>query len=65
MPFELYHYRKRKMFAMGMLLFAGLIYYLSGFIWNIEVNGNSYLSEEVVLCFLSKNMPLLAQRKKY
>ena len=54
MPFELYHYRKRKMFAMGMLLFAGLIYYLSGFIWNIEVNGNSYLSEEVVLCFLSK-----------
>lgn len=54
MPFELYHYRKRKMFAMGMLLFAGLIYYLSGFIWNIEVNGNSYLSEEVVLCFLRR-----------
>jgi similar to stage IV sporulation protein len=39
MPFELYHYRKRKMFAMGMILFAGLLYYLSGFIWNIEVNG--------------------------
>lgn len=64
MPFELYHYRKRKMFAMGMLLFAGLIYYLSGFIWNIEVNGNSYLSEEVVLCFLSKEHASFGTKKK-
>lgn len=49
---------------MGMLLFAGLIYYLSGFIWNIEVNGNSYLSEEVVLCFLSKEHASFGTKKK-
>ena len=64
MPFELYHYRKRKMFAMGMILFAGLLYYLSGFIWNIEVNGNSYLSEEVVLCFLSGEHASFGAKKK-
>ena len=63
-PFKLYHYRKRKMFALGMLLFAGLIYYLSGFIWNIEVNGNSYLSEEVVLCFLSGEHASFGAKKK-
>ena len=63
-PFKLYHYRKRKMFALGMLLFAGLIYYLSGFIWNIEVNGNSYLSEEVVLCFLSGENASFGAKKK-
>lgn len=64
MPFKLYHYRKRKIFALGMLLFAGLIYYLSGFIWNIEVNGNSYLSEEVVLRFLSGEHASFGAKKK-
>ena len=36
----------------------------SGFIWNIEVNGNSYLSEEVVLCFLSKEHASFGTKKK-
>ena len=54
MPFQVYRYRRRKVFAAGLLLFCGLLYYLSGFVWNIEVNGNSYLSEEVILDFLSE-----------
>ena len=64
MPFELYHYRKRKMFAMGMLLFAGLIYYLSGFIWNIESTAIPICLRKSYSAFFRKNMPLLAQRKK-
>ncbi len=54
MPFHAHRYRKRKVFAVGIFLFSALLYYMSGFIWNIEVNGNSYLSEEVILDFLKE-----------
>ena len=54
MPFGIYHYRKRKVFCGGILLFAVLLYLLSGYVWNIEVNGNSYLSEETILDFLKE-----------
>jgi len=53
-PFATFRYRKRKIFAGGIFLFTALLYYLSGFVWNIEINGNSYLSEEVILDFLSE-----------
>ena len=45
---------KRKVFGIGLIVFAGLIYLLSGYLWNIEVNGNSHLSEEMVLDFLKE-----------
>ncbi len=51
-PFLTFRYRKRKLFGIGLLFFGMLLYYLSGFIWNIEINGNSYLSNEVILDFL-------------
>jgi len=54
LPFYLYRYRGRKMFAFGVLLFLGMLFYTSRFIWNIEVNGNSYLSEETILDFLAE-----------
>lgn len=54
MPFYLYRYRRRKMFAVGVFFFLGMLFYTSRFVWNIEVNGNSYLSEEVILEFLSE-----------
>ena len=54
LPFVLFRYRGRKLFACGILICAVLLKYLSGFIWNIEINGNSYLSEETVLDFLSE-----------
>ena len=54
MPFFMYRYRKRKMFAVGILLFIGMLFYTSRFIWNIEVNGNSFLSEETILEFLTE-----------
>lgn len=54
LPFGIYHYRKRKVFCFGLALSAMLLYLLSGYVWNIEVNGNSYLSEEVILDFLAE-----------
>lgn len=54
MPFYLYRYRGRKMFALGVLLFIGMLFYTSRFIWNIEINGNSYLSQETILEFLAE-----------
>lgn len=52
-PFTTFRYRKRKIFCIGIFLFGMLLYYLSGFVWNIEINGNSYLSNEVILDFLA------------
>jgi len=54
LPFYLYRYRKRKMFTLGILFFCGMLFYTSRFIWNIEINGNSYLSEETILEFLAE-----------
>lgn len=54
MPFTTFRYRKRKLFAVGVILFGFVLYYLSGFVWNIEINGNSYLSDEVILDFLAE-----------
>ncbi len=55
LPFKVFRYRKRKIFLLGIFLFAGMLYYLSGFIWNIEVTGNSYLSEDTIIRFLKAN----------
>lgn len=51
-PFQLFRYRKHKVFAAGIAVSAVLLFYCSGFVWNIEVKGNSYLSEETILTFL-------------
>ena len=63
LPFTVFRYRKRKVFGAGILLFAALLYYLSGFVWNIEVNGNSYLSEEVILDFLKEENSCFGAKK--
>lgn len=54
LPFYLFRYRGRKMFVLGVALFVGMLFYTSRFVWNIEVNGNSYLSEETILEFLKE-----------
>lgn len=54
MPFYMHRYRGRKMFAVGILFFVGMMFYMSRFIWNIEINGNSYLSKETILEFLAE-----------
>lgn len=52
LPFMLHRYRSRKMFAAGALGGAVLLYALSLFIWNIHVEGNFHLSDQVILDYL-------------
>ena len=52
LPFILYRYQDRKLFAGGALFCAVLLYVLSMFIWNIHVEGNYSLSDEVILKYL-------------
>lgn len=64
LPFEAFRYRKRKIFGIGVLFFGIFLYYLSGFIWNIEITGNSYLSNEVILDFLKEESCSFGTKKK-
>lgn len=62
-PFTAFQYRKRKLYGAGFFLFGILLYYLSGFVWNIEINGNSYLSQETILDFLQEEESYFGVRK--
>ncbi len=53
-PFFLHKYRKRKLFFAGIFLSIFLIYGLSRFIWNIEILGNSTITDEILIEFLEK-----------
>lgn len=53
-PFWMNRYRKRKCFLMGVIFAAILVWFLSRFLWNVEVDGNSSVTTETVLTFLSE-----------
>ncbi|MBS6395585.1 MAG: sporulation protein YqfD [Clostridiales bacterium] len=54
LPFILYRYRSRKLFAAGAVGGLGLLYLLSLFVWNIHVEGNYRLSDQVILAYLEE-----------
>lgn len=54
LPFMLHRYRGRKLFALGAIGSAALLYALSLFIWNIHVEGNYRLSDQVILDYLEE-----------
>ena len=54
LPFILHRLRQRKMFGFGVLIFLGLIIFLSSFIWNIEVIGNEKIKAEDIITVLEK-----------
>lgn len=64
LPFILYQYRSRKMFAAGALGGMALLYGLSLFIWNIHVEGNYSLSDEVILNYLASEEIVHGMAKK-
>lgn len=64
LPFILYHYQNRKLFAGGALLGAVLLYVMSLFIWNIRVEGNYSLSDEVILGYLESIQIVHGMAKK-
>lgn len=53
-PFFINRYRKRKIFAIAILVIAIFIFILTKFIWNIEVNGNEKISDEEIINLVSE-----------
>lgn len=49
LPFVINKYRKRKVFAVAILVIAIFIFSLTKFIWNIEVIGNENISKEEII----------------
>ncbi|MCI8326375.1 MAG: sporulation protein YqfD [Lachnospiraceae bacterium] len=53
-PFLLYRYRKRKLFLFGFLLGISIVYGFSCYVWNIQICGNSALSEDTIYRYLEE-----------
>lgn len=51
-PFLLHRYKKRKIFAILLVVIIAIILGLSNFVWNIEVTGNEAISKEEILANL-------------
>lgn len=54
LPFIINKYRLRLGFLMGIFLYAGIIYILSLYVWNIKVTGNENISSEEILQAMSE-----------
>jgi len=55
LPFIMHRYRRRKAFLTGAVLFILLFYFLTSFIWAVEIKGNktldtAYLEDKLALC---------------
>lgn len=57
--FFAHKYRKRKVMAAGLFIFFGVLYFLSSFIWIIEINGNERIhSNELMKSLESYNVKI-------
>lgn len=54
LPFLLYQNRKRKMYVGGVILAAAILIFLSQFIWEIHIEGNTFYTDETILSFLEE-----------
>ena len=54
-PFKMHRYRKRKLFFAGVVIFFLFLFLLSNYIWNIEIDGNSSVTDDNLLQFLGEN----------
>ena len=52
MPFFFYRYRKRNLFFGGIFLCSILVYVLTFFVWKIDIQGNSRITNEVLIEYL-------------
>ena len=52
LPFFFHRYRKRKLFFVGIVLCLILIYSFTFFIWDITLQGNQKITDDVLMEFL-------------
>lgn len=64
LPFFLHRYRARKLFVIGVLLCILLLGGCSKYVWKIEVNGTSTLSEDMILTWLDEQHKSFGTKKK-
>ncbi|MCD8231491.1 MAG: sporulation protein YqfD [Clostridiales bacterium] len=55
LPFLAKKYRKHSFFLIGIFLALFLLFYMSLFIWKVEIEGNSYYSTQTILRYLKEN----------
>jgi similar to stage IV sporulation protein len=48
LPFILHRYKGRKTFVLGALVFLGLFFFLTSFVWTIEIKGNKDIETQVL-----------------
>lgn len=53
-PFQMFRYRKRKLFFIGIILFFLCLFQLSRFIWNIEIVGNTSVTDSAMIAYLTE-----------
>lgn len=63
LPFFLFRYRKRKLFLLGLLICGILIYVCSLFIWDINVDGTYFYTEEQIINRIEEAYVSLGARK--
>lgn len=64
LPFFLYRYRKRKIFFVGIPVCFMLLMYLTTFIWLIDINGNSLITDNTILTYLEEQGASFGTKKK-
>lgn len=58
-----FRYRKRKTFILGFLLCTCFVYYLTLFIWDIHIDGESNYTKEQLVTYIKENYVDLGTRK--
>ncbi|MDR2903689.1 MAG: sporulation protein YqfD [Clostridiales bacterium] len=55
LPFLMFRYRKRYFLAAGAVFFISALFFLSSFVWLIEVEGNERIAATQIMAFLQEN----------
>ena len=63
LPFLMSKILKRKIFLLGLFLAVFFWFWSSRFIWDIEVNGNFTITEDIIYDFLEKNNVYVGLKK--
>lgn len=64
LPFLMHRYRKHSFFLVGIFCAFFLLFFMSQFIWKVEIDGNCYYSNQVLIDYLEENGIGYASLKK-